>query len=58
MKKTIIELIDELSIVNVKIALLIEKEGDDAKISLLNRYRSELKQAMAEYFNERKEIKV
>ena len=58
MKKTAVELIDELSIVNVKIALLIEKNGDGAKIQQLNRYRSELKNALTEELGGRREIKV
>ena len=57
MKKTISELIDELSIVNIKIALLIEKEGDGKKIQQLNRYRSELKNAITEELGGREEIK-
>lgn len=57
MRKTIAELIDELSIVNVKIALLIEKNGDGQKIQQLNRYRSELKNAITEELGGRKEIK-
>jgi hypothetical protein len=57
MKKTIAELIDELSITNVKIALLIEKNGDGKKIQQLNRYRSELKNAITEEIGGRMEIK-
>lgn len=57
MKKTIAELIDELSIVNVKIALLIENEGDLKKVQELNRYRSELKNAITEELGGRKEVK-
>lgn len=57
MKKTAVELIDELSIVNIKIALLIEKEGDGKKIIQLNQYRSELKNALTEELGGRKEIK-
>lgn len=65
MKKTIGNLIDEVSITNIKIALLIEKvqkdqhtKEDAKKIQDLNRYRSELVNAINEFFNERKEIKV
>lgn len=62
MRKTIGELIDEISITNIKIALIFEK-GSDAtwdeleKAQKLNSYRSELKNAINEYFNERVEIK-
>ena len=65
MKKNIGELIDILSVTNIKIFYLIEKvqnnnfEKDDAKkIQDLNRYRSEITNSINEYFNERKEIKV
>lgn len=57
MKKTVAELIDELSITNVKIALLIENKGDYEKVQQLNRYRSELKNAITEELGGRKEIK-
>lgn len=64
MKKTISELIDELSIINIKIALLVEKVDknkhtleDAFKIHKLNRKRSQLKNAINEFFNEVEEIK-
>ena len=60
MKKTPQELIDELSITNIKVYMLMEKDdaGSFKKLKDLNKYRSELKNALGEYFNERQEIKV
>jgi hypothetical protein len=58
MKKTIGELIDELSITNCKIFSLMEVGNDLEKVKKLNGYRSELKGAINEYFGERIEIKV
>lgn len=65
MKKSLAELIDELTIVNIKIFMLIEKveeeidqPGDAKKIQTLNKYRSQLKNAINEEFGERQEIKV
>ena len=58
MLKTISELIDELSIVNCKIFALMNEGNDLEKVKALNKYRSELKNAINEYFNERQEIKV
>ena len=65
MRKNIAELIDELCTVNQKIFVLIDKviddkfEKDDArKIQTLNRYRSELKNAINQFFNERQEVKI
>lgn len=64
MKKTIGELIDILSVTNIKIFMLVDKmqkhEGtkeDAYKIQDLNTYRSQVTNAINEYFNERKEIK-
>ncbi len=64
MKKTLAELIDELSIVNIKSYMLVDKVRartatveDQIKIDDLNIYRSKLKNAINEYFNERQEIK-
>lgn len=64
MEKTVGELVDELSIANVKIALLVERlEGpagtleDARKVQTLNRYRSLLKNALDERFGERLEVK-
>ena len=58
MKKTISELIDELSVTNTKIFFLIEKGGEGDKVQKLNRYRSELKNAINEELGGRQEIKV
>jgi len=65
MKKTIAELIDELCICNMKVFTLIDKvmaddfiKDDAKKIQALNRYRSQLKNAISSYFNERSEVKV
>jgi len=65
MEKTIGSLIDEISIVNIKIYHLVEKvqsgnfEKEDAsKIQLLNNYRSQITNAINEFFKERKEVKV
>ena len=65
MKKTIGSLIDELSITNNKIFYLIEKVNKDEhslkdvkKLQDFNGYRSELVNAINEYFNQRKEVKV
>ncbi len=59
MKKTIADLIDELSITNIKIYFLEEKVAinihtaeDAKKIQDLNRYRSQLKNAISEEFNQ------
>lgn len=65
MKKTLAEIIDSLITCNIKLFFLIEKvqkddfEKEDAKkIQDLNKYRSELVNAINEYFNERQEIKI
>lgn len=65
MRKTIQELIDELCIVHCKEFSLIEKVRNNThtkeeakKIDDLNNYRSQLKNAIGEYFGERGEIKV
>lgn len=58
MKKKLSELIDELSIVNCKIFYLMEEGSDLAKVKKLNAYRSRLKNAIDDYFNEEGEIKV
>ena len=70
MKKTIAELIDELSVTNIKIFMLVDKvkkdeesdpwkvKADAKKIQDLNAYRSKLKNAINEYFDERQEIKI
>lgn len=65
MTKTIGELIDELSIINIKIFVLVDKVMDndhtkeDAKrIQDLNLQRSRLKNAINEYFSEEQEVKI
>lgn len=65
MKKNLGELIDELSIVNCKIFALVDKirmnqhtKEEAKKTEELNLYRSKLKNAINEYFNERQETKV
>ena len=65
MKKTIGELIDILSVTNIKIFYLVDKvqknehtKEEAKKIQDLNRYRSEVTNAINEYFGERKETKV
>jgi hypothetical protein len=63
--KTIGELIDGLSILNIKIFYLVEKVQQDKhtredakKLQDLNKQRSLFTNAINEYFNERQEIKV
>ena len=65
MKKTIAELIDELSITNNKIFALVDKiereehtKDDATRCQALNLYRSRLKNAINSFFKERIEIKV
>ena len=65
MKKTLGELIDQLSITNCKIFYLIDKvqrnkhtKEDAKKIQDLNSLRSQLVNYINEYFNERQDIKV
>lgn len=65
MKKTIGELIDSLGITNNKIFVLVDKvqkdehtKEDAKKLQELNSYRSQLVNAINEYFGERKDIKV
>jgi predicted DNA-binding protein YlxM (UPF0122 family) len=65
MNKTIAELIDELGITNQKIFNLVDRVQhnlhtvEEAKrIQDLNLYRSQLKNAINEYFKERQEVKV
>lgn len=56
--KTIAELIDELSIVNIKIFMEMEHGNDLQRVKSLNRGRSDLKNAINEYFAEdRRELK-
>ena len=65
MKKTISELIDSLITTNIKVFMLIDKiqknehsKEDSFKCQQLNRYRSELMNAINNYFEERQEIKI
>lgn len=65
MKKTIGDLFDELSVTNIKIFYLVDKiqsgdfEKEDAKkIQDLNSYRSKVTNAINEFFNEQKKVKV
>lgn len=65
MKKTFVELLDEFVTVQIKIFMMIDKiqrnehtKEDSYKCQMLNKYRSELKNAINEEFGQRKEIKV
>lgn len=65
MKKTIATLIDELIVTNLKIFHLVEKiqknihtRGDAKKAQELNRFRSELCNAINKEFKQRKNIRV
>jgi hypothetical protein len=65
MKKTIAELIDELSVTNIKIFMLIEKVQNGKgtveeaeKIQLLNVHRSILMNAISQEFKQNERIKV
>lgn len=65
MKKTIAQIIDELSITNIKIFFLVDKvqsnehtKRDAKKLQDLNSYRSELVNALNEEFGDRKDVKV
>lgn len=65
MKKTIGEILDSLITTNIKVFMLIDKiqknehtKEDSYKCQQLNKYRSELMNAINEHFNERKEIKI
>jgi hypothetical protein len=65
MNKTIGELIDELGVTNMKIFFLVDKvqrdehtREDSSKIQQLNLLRSDLVNAINEYFKERQSIKV
>ena len=60
MKKLISELIDELSVTNCKLFSIMEKEEtveNFRKLKALNKYRSELKNAINKHFGEREEVK-
>lgn len=65
MKKNIATLIDELSVTNIKIFMLVDKiqknkytKKDAKKLQDLNSYRAELCNALNKEFNEKKIIKV
>ncbi len=65
MRKNIGELIDELIISNIKVFMLVDKvqknehsKEDAKKLQDVNSYRSQLKNAINEYFKERVEVKV
>jgi hypothetical protein len=65
MKKTVGELIDILSVTNIKIFMLVDKvqRGDFTKeeakkIQDLNTYRSQVTNAINNYFQDREEIKM
>jgi hypothetical protein len=65
MEKTIGELIDEISVVNIKIFMMVEqverhenKVEDAWKMNALVKRRSELRNAINKKLNEREEIKV
>ena len=65
MKKSIGELFDILSVTNIKIFYLVDKvqknehtKEDAKKIQDLNTYRSQVTNAINEYFKERQEVKV
>lgn len=65
MNKNIGQLIDELSVTNIKIFYLVDKVQQNVhtreeakKIQDLNSYRSELTNAINDYFNEKQGIKV
>ena len=65
MKKNLSELIDELTICNIKIFMLVDKiratqhtKEDAKKTEELNLYRSQLKNAINSYFDEREEVKI
>jgi hypothetical protein len=65
MKKKISMLIDELSITNIKIFMLVDKvqknehtKEEAKKLQDLNSYRSQLCNALNEEFDQQKEIKL
>lgn len=58
MKKSVGELMDELSIINIKLFMLMEDDNfDQKKLKTLNRYRSDLKNAINKEFEQRQEVK-
>ena len=65
MNRPIGELIDILSVTNIKIFMLVDKvqkdqhtKEDAKKLQDLNSYRSQITNAINKYFNEREEIKI
>lgn len=65
MKKSIATLIDELSVTNIKIFMLVDKvqknehtKADAKKLQDLNSFRSELCNALNKEFKERQIIKI
>lgn len=65
MKKTIAALIDELSVTNIKIFMLVDKikknkhtKKDAKKAQDLNTYRGKLMNAINAFFNEQQNIKI
>ena len=65
MKKHFGELLDEFVTTQIKVFMLIDKiqrnehtKEDSYKCQQLNKYRSELKNAINEYFKERQEVKL
>lgn len=65
MKKTVGELVDALTVTNIKIFHLVGKVQNDehtredaAKIQSLNLYRSQLTNAINAHFGERQEVKI
>ena len=63
--KTIGELIDILSVTNIKIFMLVDKvqknehsKEDAKKLQDLNSYRSQITNAINEYYGERQEVKI
>lgn len=65
MKKTIAELIDELTITNIKVFMLVDKVQKNEhsleeakKLQDLNSYRSQLKNAINKELGGRTEVKV
>ena len=58
MEKNIGTLIDELSVLNIKIFMEMEKDGGSLDIvKTLNRQRSDVKNAINRYFKESEEVK-
>lgn len=58
MEKNIGTLIDELSVLNIKIFMEMEKDGGSLDIvKTLNRQRSDVRNAINRYFKESEEVK-